>query len=131
MTNSSIRKLVENTRGQMTDRRPGKISDYNIMCELGLLSRKFPAYDISYIGLIKNQVRAYNHWFAKTLRFGIIPACIRDESMVGEAIYSAYQNIRNESDDESDEIAPSDDLVMMEYARIYNKKFKRIHKEEF
>lgn len=77
MTNSSIRKIVENTRARMTDRRPGKLSDYNIMCTLGLLSDKFPAYDTSYIGLIKNQVRAYNHWFRKTIRFGIIPSCIK------------------------------------------------------
>lgn len=126
MTNSSIRKIVENTRARMTDRRPGKLSDYNIMCTLGLLSDKFPAYDTSYIGLIKNQVRAYNHWFRKTIRFGIIPSCIKDESMVGEAVYSAYQIIRNETGNDS--VSPSDDLVMMEYARIYN-KFKRIQEE--
>ena len=117
---------MENTRGQMTDRRPGKLSDYNIMCTLGLLSDKFPAYDTSYIGLIKNQVRAYNHWFRKTIRFGIIPSCIKEESMVGEAVYSAYQIIRDETGDDS--VSPSDDLVMMEYARIYN-KFKRIQEE--
>lgn len=46
--------------------------------------------------------------------------------MVGEAVYSAYQIIRNETGDDS--VSPSDDLVMMEYARIYN-KFKKIQEE--
>lgn len=136
MGNSSIRKIVEKTRARMTDRqsyrrdprRPG-LSDYSIMCSLGLLSDKFPAYDASsYIGLIKNQVRIYNDWFKQTIKFGFIPSDIKDESMIGEAVYSAYQKIRDEIG--RDDVSPSDDLVMMEYAKIYNKWIK-IQEEKF
>lgn len=136
MTNSSIRKIVEKTRTQMPDRRPRRdrrprLSDYSIMCILGLLSDKFQAYDASsYIGLIKNQVRVYNEWFKQTIRFGIIPSGIKDESMIGEAVYSAYQKIRDETES-SDEVSPSDDLVMMEYARIYDKWIKQIQEENY
>lgn len=134
MGNSSIKKIVEKTRARMTgnrpdrDRRPG-LSDYSIMCSLGLLSDKFPAYDASsYIGLIKNQVRIYNDWFKQTIKFGFIPSDIKDESMIGEAVYSAYQKIRDEIG--RDDVSPSDDLVMMEYAKIYNKWIK-IQEEKF
>ena len=134
MTNTSIRKIIEKTRARMTDRSPARrdprrpgLSEYSIMCSLGLLSDKFPAYDASsYIGLIKNQVRAYNDWFKQTIKFGFIPSCIKDESMIGNAVYTVYQKIRDETG--SDDVSPSDDLVMMEYARIYN---KMIQEEKF